>query len=241
MLINALLYLFLVTCGESIKTHGSILKRRLNHSSTLIKISPINSISDIRFRSALVEDIIQVAYMISCEKCPIQFDFSPMSTEVLAMQYAQEINRLTKNHHLNEFDHIQIVAYVDGFEKTVVGYVDVDRREQTLQQGFPTPYLSDFVVENSWRSKGVGTSLLSYCETEICGKMWSEPLLHLWVETMNTRAVRFYQRMQYEIAFADVAVSHSQSRCVPLQSLLNKVQLDQFEKLLMVKRLSPME
>jgi GNAT superfamily N-acetyltransferase len=117
-----------------------------------------------------------------------------LSSPVFNIMYLRELDRLKENYTKDENLHQIVVA--KSCDDEIIGYIDIDRRN-IFNKRFPTPYVSDLVVQPSWRNKGVATSLLEYCSDIVCKVEWTEPHLHLLVETNNRKALNLYSRLQF--------------------------------------------
>lgn len=131
---------------------------------------------------------------MTIERMNIPVSEASLSSPVFNIMYLRELDRLKENYTKDENLHQIIVAKSSDDE--IIGYIDIDRRN-IFNKRFPTPYVSDLVVQPSWRNKGVATSLLEYCADVVCKVEWTEPYLHLLVETNNRKALNLYSRLQF--------------------------------------------
>jgi GNAT superfamily N-acetyltransferase len=142
--------------------------------------------------------IYPAAQMIAIEKCPSIFSgSSPLegfSSPIFTFIYAQEVRRLMENYTIDPTKHQLIVAKSDSGE--IIGYVDIDRRDDSIPLRYPTPYVSDVIVRRDWRKRGVAQGLLQHC-CEVCKSEWREPAMYLWVETSNLNALRLYNKLSF--------------------------------------------
>jgi GNAT superfamily N-acetyltransferase len=131
---------------------------------------------------------------MTIERMNIPVSEASLSSPVFNVMYLRELDRLKENYTKDENLHQIVVAKSSDDE--IIGYIDIDRRN-IFNKRFPTPYVSDLVVQPSWRNKGVATSLLEYCSDVVCKVEWTEPHLHLLVETNNRKALNLYSRLQF--------------------------------------------
>lgn len=131
---------------------------------------------------------------MTIERMNIPVSEASLSSPVFNIMYLRELDRLKENYTKDENLHQIIVAKSSDDE--IIGYIDIDRRN-IFNKRFPTPYVSDLVVQPSWRNKGVASSLLEYCTDVVCKVEWTEPHLHLLVETNNRKALNLYSRLQF--------------------------------------------
>jgi GNAT superfamily N-acetyltransferase len=78
--------------------------------------------------------------------------------------------------------------------EAIIGWVVVQWLGKPTQPGFPD--LSDLYVREDWRGRGVGATLLAYCEAEALRRGYS------WIglsvnPTLNPRAHQLYTRLGY--------------------------------------------
>ena len=138
--------------------------------------------------------IFTAAYYMSIDRLNIHVSEASLSSPAFNMIYLRELDRLKENYTKDENLHQVVVA--KSADNEVIGYIDIDRRN-IYNKRFPTPYVSDLIVQPSWRTKGVATSLLAYCEDVVCKLEWKEPHLHLLVETHNKKALDLYCRLNF--------------------------------------------
>jgi ribosomal protein S18 acetylase RimI-like enzyme len=138
--------------------------------------------------------IFTAAFYMTIERMNIPVSEASLSSPVFNVMYLRELDRLKENYTKDENLHQIVVAKSSDDE--IIGYIDIDRRN-IFNKRFPTPYVSDLVVQPSWRNKGVATSLLEYCSDVVCKVEWTEPHLHLLVETNNRKALNLYSRLQF--------------------------------------------
>ena len=138
--------------------------------------------------------IFTAAFYMTIERMNIPVSEASLSSPVFNIMYLRELDRLKENYTKDENLHQIIVAKSSDDE--IIGYIDIDRRN-IFNKRFPTPYVSDLVVQPSWRNKGVATSLIEYCADVVCKIEWTEPHLHLLVETNNRKALNLYSRLQF--------------------------------------------
>jgi GNAT superfamily N-acetyltransferase len=131
---------------------------------------------------------------MTIERMNIPVSEASLSSPVFNIMYLRELDRLKENYTKDENFHQIVVAKSSDDE--IIGYIDIDRRN-IFNKRFPTPYVSDLVVQPSWRNKGVATSLIEYCTDVVCKVEWTEPHLHLLVETNNRKALNLYSRLQF--------------------------------------------
>jgi len=112
-----------------------------------------------------------------------------------------ELNRLQTNFPYNLESHVMFVSCrrSDG---TILGFVDIDCRPSRLRNAPPRPYLSDLAVKDSFRRKGIATSLIKSCESFVRSN--GEPCLHLRVERSNTAALIMYSLLGYDKEPSDI-------------------------------------
>jgi ribosomal protein S18 acetylase RimI-like enzyme len=125
--------------------------------------------------------IFTAAFYMTIERMNIPVSEASLSSPVFNVMYLRELDRL---------------KVAKSSDDEIIGYIDIDRRN-IFNKRFPTPYVSDLVVQPSWRNKGVATSLLEYCSDVVCKVEWTEPHLHLLVETNNRKALNLYSRLQF--------------------------------------------
>lgn len=139
--------------------------------------------------------IFTAAYYMSIDRLNIHVSEASLSSPAFNMIYLRELDRLKENYTKDENLH-QVIVAKSNDDDEIVGYIDIDRRN-IFNKRFPTPYVSDLIVQPSWRNKGVATSLLEYCENVVCKLEWKEPHLHLLVETQNSKALDLYCRLNF--------------------------------------------
>jgi GNAT superfamily N-acetyltransferase len=131
---------------------------------------------------------------MTIERMEIPVEQASLSSPVFNMMYLRELDRLKENYTKDPDEHQVIVA--KNIDDEVIGYVDIDRRN-IFNKRFPTPYVSDLVVQPLWRNKGVAKSLLAYCTDIVCKIEWFESHIHLLVETENKKAINLYSKLLY--------------------------------------------
>mmetsp|Transcript_14484 Transcript_14484/g.13961 ORF Transcript_14484/g.13961 Transcript_14484/m.13961 type:complete len:221 (-) Transcript_14484:187-849(-) len=178
--------------------------------------------------------IFNAAFYISIEKLSISVEQASMSSPVFNMMYLRELDRLKENFTKDINEHQVIVA--KNKEDEVIGYVDIDRRN-VFDKRFPTPYVSDVIVQPLYRNIGVGACLLSYCSDVVCKKEWKESFLYLWVESENTKALNFYRNQQYVPIQAENGPIDdvSKIKVIEFDTLLEDIELLKYERILLKK------
>lgn len=163
-------------------------------------LSPLKSDSASRYSYKIgrggLASIFTAAYYMSIEIMKIPVSEASLSSPVFNMIYLRELDRLKENYPSNEDESLHQIIVAKNDEDEVVGYIDIDRR-QTFAWRFPLPYISDLVVQPSWRNRGVATSLLQYCSDVVCKSEWMENRVNLLVETDNERALSLYNRLHF--------------------------------------------
>ena len=164
--------------------------------SRSVSYSPpkINTDSQFRVERGNMASIFNAAFYMTIERMNIPVDQASLSSPVFNMMYLRELDRLKENYTKDPEVHQVIVA--KNSEDEVIGYVDIDRRN-IFNKRFPTPYLSDLVVQPLWRNKGVAKSLLDYCTDVVCKVEWHEFQVHLLVETHNIKALNLYSKLLF--------------------------------------------
>lgn len=79
----------------------------------------------------------------------------------------------------------------------VIGYISVEVKREDREY----VYIDDFCVDEKYRSRGIGTKLLSYSEEAAKNAGIYDILLH--VEESNLPARRLYERSGYELLRKD--------------------------------------
>ena len=158
--------------------------------------SPATAIAGSKFtiERGNMASIFNAAYYMTIERMNIPVEQASLSSPVFNMMYLHELNRLKENYTKDPEVHQVIVA--KSVDDEIIGYVDIDRRN-IFNKRFPTPYISDLVVQQSWRNKGVGRSLLEYCIETVCKSEWLESHVHLLVETHNSKAINLYNKLLF--------------------------------------------
>ena len=154
----------------------------------------INTDSQFRVERGNMASIFNAAFYMTIERMNIPVDQASLSSPVFNMMYLRELDRLKENYTKDPEVHQVIVA--KNSDDEVIGYVDIDRRN-IYSKRFPTPYVSDLVVQPLWRNKGVAKSLLNYCTDVVCKVEWQEFQVHLLVETNNIKALNLYSKLLY--------------------------------------------
>lgn len=161
--------------------------------------------------------IFNAAYYMTIERMKIPASEASLSSPVFNMMYLRELDRLKENYTKDESVHQVVVA--KSLEDEVIGYIDIDRRN-IFNKRFPTPYISDLVVQPAWRNKGVATSLLAYCTDVVCKVEWMESYIHLLVESDNRKALNLYSKMEFIPLQAETGDMDdlSQIKIIPINS-----------------------
>lgn len=169
--------------------------------------------------------IFTAAYYMSIEIMKIPISEASLSSPVFNMIYLRELDRLRENYPDNEDESLHQIIVAKNNEDEVVGYIDIDRR-QNFALRFPLPYISDLVVQPSWRNKGVATSLLKYCSDVVCKSEWMETQVNLLVETDNDRALSLYNRLDFWPVHAETGPMDDSSmiKTIPINSSDDNVQ-----------------
>ena len=147
-----------------------------------------------RIERGNMASIFNAAFYMTIERMDIPVEQASLSSPVFNMMYLRELDRLKENYTKDTEVHQVIVA--KNFDDEVIGYVDIDRRN-IFNKRFPTPYISDLVVQPLWRKKGVAKSLLNYCTDVVCKVEWQETHVHLLVETDNIKALNLYNKLEF--------------------------------------------
>lgn len=142
-----------------------------------------------------LESVYTAAYYMTIARLKIHVDHASISSPTFNLMYTNELERLKDNLTKDRNEHQVIVAKSN--EDEVVGYLDIDRRN-VLTERFPTPYISDIIIQPAFRRRGICTSLLLYCDDIICRQEWNEDKLYLWVESDNKKAIKLYMALNYQ-------------------------------------------
>lgn len=183
-----------------------------------------------------ISSIFNAAFYICIEKMKIPVEQASLTSPVFNMMYLRELDRLKENFTKDTNEHQVIVA--KNTEKEIIGYVDIDRRN-IFDKRFPTPYLSDVIVQPNYRNIGVGASLLAYCSDVVCKQEWKESFIYLWVESENTKALKFYMDLQYfPIQAEDGPIDDvSKIKVTSFDTTVEDTELLKYERILLRKKL----
>lgn len=109
-----------------------------------------------------------------------------------------ELQRLQTNFPYDKSRHSMLVACHKDHKKQILGFVDIDGRPSKLKNENvpPRPYLSDLVVDNDWRRRGIACALVSRCEDKV--KSYGSNDLYLRVEFKNNAAISMYGKLGYD-------------------------------------------
>ena len=179
-----------------------LLKVIVGATLAIVSISLSRSSSDVASSCSYkigrggMASIFTAAYYMSIEIMKIPIAEASLSSPVFNMIYLRELDRLKENYPSNEDESLHQIIVAKNDEDEVIGYIDIDRR-QTFAWRFPLPYISDLVVQPSWRNKGVATSLLQYCSDVVCKSEWMENRVNLLVETDNDKALSLYNTLNF--------------------------------------------
>jgi len=121
--------------------------------------------------------------------------FYPPSPIMKFFHQLKELDRLQSNFPYSDPNHSMYVA-VSKKSKEVLGFVDIDFRESKRRYTPPRPYLSDLVVGEKWRRKGIARDLILKCERKALEL--NKKSLFLRVETSNDKALNMYFSLGYD-------------------------------------------
>ena len=100
----------------------------------------------------------------------------------------------TQNLILNLLKDKESVMLVMVLDKQIIGYVAVKFRNDIQVQG-KIAYMSEFVIEESFRNKGFGTKLLKYIISTLKKRNCKE--LHLSSTFKRKKAHKFYEALGF--------------------------------------------
>lgn len=183
-LFSILLLLIVNSCLPCSKACIELRNRESNGAQVILE--------DVDFR----RDIFAISTMMTSQILKDQGNSSPTYFNLV---FLKQLRRLQAIGTLEDADnpkcHRSLVAR-DFLTNSVIGYVDIDRRiiNEDTQRLFPRPYISDLIVAEEWRGRGVGMSLLNKCQ-EIAEQDWSTPFTYLLVERdRNIAATNLYRK-----------------------------------------------
>ncbi len=135
--------------------------------------------------------------------------------------FTQNINNTIKysQTYPNKIFSLVMILSFNGKKKTI-GFVKVNRSQYIIDKGYQVPYLSDLIVDESFRKQGIANKLVEHCEN-ICDNQWNEKYLYLWVKTHNESAIKLYYRRNYKplhFAIGDINT---------VESILNGINVNQ--------------
>ena len=117
---------------------------------------------------ATFECLSTVSYLMSRERLKVpSTNLNPFPDAAFSLQYTNELKRLEKNFPPEGGPGPHRVAMAVDDENKLVGYIDIDKRFRTNVREvkrLPPPFISDLVVDENWRRKGVAAALLRYAE-----------------------------------------------------------------------------
>ena len=140
---------------------------------------------------------------------------------VSASEYKNHIRHIieySQKHPIKVFS-IAMIKPLNGENKTI-GFVTVNRSQDIIDRGYRVPYLSDLIVDKSFRKQGIANKMLEYCEN-ICDNQWNEKYLYLWVKTDNESAIKLYYGRNY------IPLHFAKGKMDTVQSVLNGINVDQ--------------
>lgn len=121
--------------------------------------------------------------------------FYPPSPFMKFFRQLKELDRLQSNFPYNDPNHSMYVA-VSKKTNEVLGFVDIDFRETKRRYAPPRPYLSDLVVGEKWRRRGIARDLILQCERKVLEL--KKKTLFLRVEIDNEKALKMYFSLGYD-------------------------------------------
>ena len=122
--------------------------------------------------------------------------FYPPSPIMKYFHQIKELDRLQSNFPYDDSNHSMYVAVSKIDNKTVIGFVDIDFRRTKRRYAPPRPYLSDLVVSEKWRRRGIAKNLILTCERRAL--QLREKTLYLRVEQSNSKALNMYYSLGYD-------------------------------------------
>eukprot|EP01041_Mallomonas_annulata_P008849 gene8849-18335_t len=135
-----------------------------------------------------------VSFLIATAKSRSSYG-NPIVPSIFNILFLQEFDRIQSSFtDSKRLLRRQFIAK-ESINGTIIGYIDADRTGFDPVQ-FPSPYLSDIVVDENWRRRGVAEALMQRCES-LCKNEWQESSMFLWVHTNNTPAMHLYRKLQY--------------------------------------------
>ena len=136
------------------------------------------------FRQATLSDksAIEELFMDMLRAIDVRFDYIYENEEDYLLRF------------FGPSEDVIIVAENKG---EVIGYISVEVKREDREY----VYIDDFCVDEKYRSRGIGTKLLSYSEEAAKNAGIYDILLH--VEESNLPARRLYERSGYELLRKD--------------------------------------
>lgn len=141
-----------------------------------------------------IYSVYNAAYMMAIERLNSAPGQAVFTSPVFNMVYVRELTRLKANYCGDRNLH-QILIAKCANTGDVVGYLDIDQRD-IFSTRFPTPYISDIVVNRNWRNQGIATKLLE-ASYQLCVQ-WGSSHVHLWVERDNIDAIKLYSKHAFK-------------------------------------------
>lgn len=155
-----------------------------------------NNYNNLSIINATLQSLSYVSLIMAQEKLKITFSrTTPLPLITLIYQSSlRELERLTNNFPNSDDNdcHICLVCINNNDTNNILGYIDIDKRNVIE---YPKPYISDIVVDQLHRRKGIAQLLLKECEK--ISKNWKNNELYLLAETKNFKALLLYEKIGY--------------------------------------------
>ncbi len=111
------------------------------------------------------------------------------------------INPIPQKNHIDAFNEIMrsnvyLEGYIFEYEDKAVGYV-ITTKTYSHEAGGITLWIDELFVLEEYRSKGIGMEFFNYLKTALDTSIIR---LRLEVESENERAIKFYQKMGFNVS-----------------------------------------
>jgi ribosomal protein S18 acetylase RimI-like enzyme len=151
----------------------------------------------VTFRHARWQDLSKVAALQVYE----YFGFDML----YPLRWMDELNRLQRSYSEKTTNHIMYLAElfnatnvkgtIGNGKKRLIGFVDIDCRQERADISTPAPYLSDLIVAKSSRNQGIARALIAMCEQKALD--WQYYSVFLKVDKTNEAAYKLYENLGY--------------------------------------------